>query len=321
MLKRFAMALALLGTSTPPVVTQTTTRSMFVFQNNFWLNLHQFLRGEIYRSGAKLPLGIDPTSLSDADRAAWLSVMEVYTDVAKEDLLFDPNARLIANTLAMTGDAARLPEGLLDARTVGALNAAAPIYRAKLWNSRQRDNESWNASAKALVDRHQTAMAAALAKAYGITWPSEPYLVDAVGESGPNSGYTHDGPSGFAAHIQASTGSVRNTGDAPLELIFHEASHVPAVGGRITRMIEEECARQKLPVPPDLWHFMISFSTGVITRRELANTGSPGYMPYYERYNQMPPVVRSAFERDWLPYLEGKIPLEQSLHDLVRDAR
>jgi hypothetical protein len=47
--------------------------------------------------------------------------------------------------------------------------------------ARQRDNETWNASAKALVDRHETSMAAALAKVYGITWPREPYLVDAVG--------------------------------------------------------------------------------------------------------------------------------------------
>jgi hypothetical protein len=86
-------------------------------------------------------------------------------------------------------------------------------------------------------------------------------------------------------------------------------------------MIEDECARQKLMVPPDLWHFMIMFTTGVITSRELANTGRPGYASYSDRYTQIPPVVRSAFERDWLPYLDGKVSLEQALHDLIRDAR
>jgi hypothetical protein len=320
MLKRLAAALVLLAVWAPDSITQTN-QSMFVFRDNFWLNLHQFLRGEDYRRRAKLAPGIDPATLSEADRAAWSTAMDVYAEIAKGDLIFDENARRIANTLAMTGDIARLPDGLLDARTIGALNAAAPIYREKLWSARQRDNEAWNASTKALVDRHQTAMTAALAKVYRITWPSEPYLVDAVGEIGPNSAVTHDGPSGFAAHIQPSTGSTRNTGDAPLELMFHEASHVPSVGGRITKIIEDECARQKLSVPPDLWHFMIMFTTGVLTSRELADTGSPGYRAYFDRYDQLPPVVRSAFERDWLPYLDGKVSLEQALHDLVRDAR
>jgi hypothetical protein len=164
-------------------------------------------------------------------------------------------------------------------------------------------------------------MAAALANAYRITWPREPYLVDAVGETGPNSGFTHEPPVGFAAHIHASVGSVRNTGNAPLELMFHEASHVAAVAGRITRMIAEECAQQALTVPDDLWHFMIMFTTGEVTRRELERTGTPGYVPYVYRYNQLPPSVLSAFERHWLPYLNGKAPFAQALRDLVRDAR
>jgi hypothetical protein len=318
--KRFAMVLALMGICEPVSIPQAR-QNMFVYQNNFWLNLHEFLRGEIYRRGANLTLGIDPASLSEAERKAWASAIDVYADIARQDQLFDEAARKISNTLAMTGDATRLRDGLLDARTAGALNAAAPIYRARLWTARQRDNEAWNAATKALTDRYQTTMAAALAKAYGITWPREPYLVDAVGETGPNSAFTHEAPAGFAAHIHASVGSPRNTGNAPLELMFHEATHIAAAGGRITRMIEEECARQKLAVPPDLWHFMIMFTTGEITRRELANSGSPGYIPYIYRYNQLPPAVLSACERDWLPYLEEKTPFDQALHDVVRDAR
>lgn len=313
------MALVLVGLCAPVATTQTT-RSMFVYQNNFWLNLHQFLRGEIYRRSATLTLGIDPASLNDADRKAWASAIEGYVEVAKQDL-FDQAAMRISNTLAMTGDQPRLRDGLLDARTTAALNAAAPIFRARLWAARQRENDAWNAAAKALTDRHQESMAAVLAKAYGITWPREQYLVDAVGETGPNSGFTHQAPAGFAAHIHASVGSVRNTGNAPLELMFHEASHVPTVGGRINAMIAEECARQRRTVPPELGHFMIMFTSGEVTRRELERTGTPGYVPYIYRYNQLPPATLSAFERHWRPYLEGKAPLEQALRDLVRDAR
>ena len=294
---------------------------MFVFQNNFWVNLHQFLRGEIYRRRVNAPLGLDPASLSEADRAAWASALDVYTGVSKQDLIFDAEARRIDNTLAMAGDVARLRGGRLDTSTTGALNAAAPIYRVRLWPARQRDNDAWNAQAKALVDRHETAMASALAGLYHITWPREPYLIDAVGEIGPNSAVTHVGPAGFAAHVQAGAASLRNTGDAPLELLFHEASHASSVEGSIRAMIEDECRRQKLAVSPNLWHLMIMYTSGAIARRELAETGRPGYEPYVDRYDQLPPVERSAFERDWQPYLDGKAPFQQALHDLVRDAR
>jgi hypothetical protein len=320
MARRLAIAVLLIVVSMPPGTAQNQ-QSMFVFQNNFWLNLHQFLRGEVFRQRTNRPLGIDPASLSDAERAAWTSALEVYTDVAKSDLIFDENARRIANTLAMAGDVARLSDGVLDAPTIGALNAASSIYRARLWSARQRENEAWSTNTKALVVRHETAMASALAKAYGTRWPREPYLVDVVGEIGPNSAVTHEGPAGFAAHIQASTGSPRNTGDAPLELIFHEASHVAMVGGRITRMIEDESTRQKLATPPDLWHFTIMFTSGALARRELADTGRPGYVPYVDRYDMLPAATRAAFERAWLPYLNGRSRLAEALHDLVRDAR
>src|SRR5262245_28560320 len=132
MLKRLAAALVLLAVWAPDSITQTN-QSMFVFRDNFWLNLHQFLRGEDYRRRAKLPPGIDPATLSEANRMAWSSAMDVYVEIAKGDLVFDENARRIANTLATTGELTRLPDGLLEARTIRALNGAAPIYREKLW--------------------------------------------------------------------------------------------------------------------------------------------------------------------------------------------
>ena len=318
---RISLSVTLAALCAVLAAQQPPARRMFVFQNNFWVNLHQFLRGEIYRRSVNAPLGVDPASLTEADRAAWASALDVYTGISKQHLIFDAEAQRIDNTLAMAGDVARLPDGLLDPTTTTALNAAAPIYRLRLWPARQRDNDTWNAQAKALIDRHETALASALARLYQITWPREPYLVDAVGEIGPNSAVTHVGPAGFAAHIQAGAASRRNTGDAPLELLFHEASHASSVEEHIRGMIEDECRRQQLTVPPNLWHSMIMFTSGAVARRELANTGRPGYEPYVDRYAQLPPAERSAFERDWQPYLDGKARFQQALQDLVRDAR
>jgi hypothetical protein len=292
----------------------------FVFQNNFWLNLHQFVRGEAYRRSVKATPGLDPATLNEADRATWIAAVDAYVDFSKRDVLFDPELRALNNALVAMRDIAQLPEGVVSAPTTKTLNAVAPIYRARVWPARQRDNDAWNARAKALVEQHGAAMSAALARAYRITWPDEPVLVDAVGEIGPNSAITHDGLPGFAAHTQASAASTRSTGDAPLELLFHEAAHVQAVGGRISAMINEEAARQKLEAPADLWHFVMMYTPGVVAKRELAKAGR-SYQTYGERYPGMMPSVRAAFERDWLPYVEGKTLFEPALHDLVRDAR
>ncbi len=156
---------------------------------------------------------------------------------------------------------------------------------------------------------------------YRVSWPNAPILVDVVGEVGANSAIAHAGPPGFAAHTQASANSLRNTGNAPLELLFHEASHAEPVESRIQSMIQEESARQKVQAPVNLWHAMIMFTSGAVARQELAKSGNGEYVSYAVRYNQLTPVERSAFERDWQPYLEGTLPLEQALHDLVRDAR
>jgi hypothetical protein len=320
-LNRALLALAFLcGISVPA----QERKSVFVFQDNFWLNLHQFLRGEVYRRSVRATPGLDTGLLPEADSSVWNRAIDSYVDVASHDVLFDDLSRKTGNALATVGDVKVLPESLdriIGANTRVALNSAAPIYRTRVWPARQRDNEAWIASARALLAQHETTMAATLARIYRVDWPSDPILVDVVGEVGPNSAITHGGPAGLAAHTQASAGSRRNTGDAPLELLFHEATHAALLEGHIQSMIQEECARQKLQVPENLWHAMIMFTSGAVARQELAKSGNREYVPYAYRYNQYTPVERSALERDWQPYLEGKASLEQALHDLVRDAR
>ncbi len=292
---------------------------MFVLQDNFWLNLHQFLRGEVYRRGASLQPGLDPASLSESERARWAAAIDSYADIARRDILFDPAIVQIHNALAGVGDVARLPDGVIEPGVASALNDAAPIYRARLWPARHAANDAWIASAKALLGRYETIMASTLAAAYRDAWPHDPVLVDLVGEVGPNSAITHRGPAGYGAHTQVSSGSTRNGGNAPLELLFHEAAHAGIDRG-LQAAIANESRRQNLPAPEGLWHSIIMFTSGSVARRELAKSGET-YSPYVDRYNQLTPVERAALERDWQPYLDGKVSYDQALHDLIRDDR
>ena len=144
--------------------------SMFVFQNNFWLNLHQFLRGEVYRQNVNAKPGLDTASLTERDRAVWNPAVDCYIDLAKRDVLFDELLRKIGNALATVGDVARLPDSLdsvIGANTRAALNSAAPICRVRVWPARKRDNQAWIALAKALLAEHETAMTARLASDSG----------------------------------------------------------------------------------------------------------------------------------------------------------
>jgi hypothetical protein len=171
------------------------------------------------------------------------------------------------------------------------------------------------------MQRHETAMKAALEAALHVTWPPEPILVDVLGETGPNSAITRSGPSGFAAHTQASAGSRCNIGNAPLKLLFHEATHVPQVGGRIAALINAETVLQKLQPVPNLWHALLLFTPGEIAKRELGQTENVDYVRYPYCKLQLTPVEQAALERDWQPYLDGNTSFENALHDLVRDAR
>jgi hypothetical protein len=94
------------------------------------------------------------------------SAVDAYAEFAKRDVLFDATLRDIQDKVATNGDVERLPDGLLDAATTRILNSLAPIYRARVWPARQRDSDTWIARAKALLDRHESAMAARVAAVY-----------------------------------------------------------------------------------------------------------------------------------------------------------
>jgi hypothetical protein len=320
-MKRVLIALAL---ATGFGLHAQPRQSMFVFQNGFWLNLHQFLSGEAYRRSVNAAPGLDPASLNASDRAIWISAIDAYNDIFKRNMALDGGLIRMANALGMTDDGARLPQDLdaaLGANIMIALNAAAPIYRSRLWPARQRDNDVWIASAKSLMERDEPTMKAALEAALHVTWPPEPILVDVVGETGPSSAVTHNAATGYAAHTLAAAGSACNTGNAPLRLLFHEATHMPQVGGRVAAFIEDETARQKLQPLPNLWHTVLLFTPTDIAKRKLGVTENVDYVRYPYCKLQLAPVEQAALERDWQPYLEGKTSFENALHDLVRDAR
>ncbi|HET9211639.1 MAG TPA: hypothetical protein VFR03_14630 [Thermoanaerobaculia bacterium] len=308
--------LTILGLSGRPL---RTAEAQFRFQDNFWVNLHHFVRAEARRRAFNAPLGMPMSTLSEAERSAWSSSVDAYADLAKLSLIFDERLVRINNVLAARGEEAALPEGLVEPGVLAALNRAAPIYRTHLWPEHHRLNEEWIATIRPLVEQHAPALTRALADAYHVQWPKEPILVDASCEGGPVGAYTTGGPPGTAAHTVIAPSQVHDL-DAAFEIVFHEASH--SVDDQIMKNIDAEAARQKVKPDPNLWHALIFYTSGELVKRELHKEKDPGYKPYAYRfgvYDRGWQPLRAGLEKDWQPYLDGKVSFSQALTRLVAD--
>jgi hypothetical protein len=195
------------------------------------------------------------------------------------------------------------------------------VYQTHGWVDQERRNDAWIADMRPQVERHAAAMASALAAAYHASWKPGPIVVDASGEAGPNNAYTTSGPPGTAGHTVVAVRTPSNSGDAGVETIFHEASHT--IDDQISRPFIDEAARQHVPFPDGLDHAILFYTTGEIMRREFARTGTPGYVPYGDRFDVYKngwQTFRALLERDWLPYLDGKASFDSAVTALVRDA-
>jgi hypothetical protein len=88
------------------------------------------------------------------------------------------------------------------------------------------------------------------------------------------------------------------------------------------RMIAAEARSQNAAQPPNLWHALIFYTTGELVRRELGKAGAAQYRPYAYRYSVYEKGMlpdRAALEKDWQPWLDGRVPFEEALRNLVRD--
>jgi hypothetical protein len=128
--------------------------AVFVFQSNFWVNLHHFLRGESRRRSLGSPLEQPLSELKADERVAWERALDSYTGLANRSLIFDESLVTIDNTLATSSDASAIQTAAIDSKISEALNGAAPVYSAHRWEEHQKENERWIAEKSPLIRQH-----------------------------------------------------------------------------------------------------------------------------------------------------------------------
>jgi hypothetical protein len=305
---------------------------VFEFHSGFWINLHHFLYQQARARGTQSspPSGETPVSteaLTQDERSAWAAGLAYYSGgFADRDLLFNGDMVLINNRLAeleacvdLSGRAVSACSSGLRPELIAALESAAPVYRARWWPQQDRANRAWIGALEPLVRQYGVKLSQQLAETYESNWPSGILRVDVVNYGGPYGAYTTLDP----AHLTISGTDPRNQGLAALEVLFHEASHTLA--GAVRDAIARECRQRGKPIPRDLWHALLFYTTGEIVKRALskvpAGQAGPGaYTPYAFRnklYERGWTSYERALELYWQPYLDGKAEFGSAVARLV----
>ena len=280
-------------------------------QSNPWVNLHQRL---LYAARFE---PTTPAVLARDDLSKWNKAVEAYrTFLGKRSPIFDDEL-IRLNAALSAASTGKLPASLPKAAAT-VLEDTMPLYRVAQWEEDDRANRFWIAMAEPLLKSAGEELAAAHAKAYGVPFPKD-ILVDASPFGWEFGAYTTG--EGERAHVVVTSTDPGYQGFAALEMLMHEPSHA-IVDGNSTAAIGSDLARasRELQIKPysNLWHAILFYTSGELTRRALATRGVRNYQPVilgmYERGFR---GYRKSLETHWQAYLDGKVSRDVAIRQIL----
>ena len=323
---------------------------VFEFHSGFWLNLHHTLyrQARLQRSSAAGANSVLATTgmnnLSPAEARAWNSALVFYGKTyADKDLSVSLEMILIKNQLGdfetcedLTGTKKKSCDAGLPTQLTQTLESAAPVYRAHLWTEHDRSNRRWIAAVAPLVRRSGLDLSHRLAEIYQTPWPRERIRVDVTSFASSTGAYTTLDP----LRVTVSATDSRNQGAEALEVLFHEASH--GIADVVQDAIFRECRQRDKPIPRDLWHALLFYTTGEVIRPLAASNistspnpsapsatppgptpaaaSSSGYVPYAVReglYKRGWENYLRILTQYWQPYLDGRVDFSDAVAHMV----
>jgi hypothetical protein len=300
---------------------------VFEFHSGFWLNLHHTLYYQARQQrAANSAWVLGAGNLTLAEQKAWDAAVSFYAQTyAGKDLLVALDLVLIKNQLGdfeTCDDIAGLKKKTCDAglpkKLTEVLTGAASVYRAHVWVEHDRANRRWISSVAPLVRRSGVDLSHRLAEIYQTDWPQERIRVDVSVYSNSAGAYTTLDP----LRLTVSSSDPRNQGPEALEILFHEASH--GISDNVQNAILRECRQRDKPVPRDLWHALLFYTTGEVIRPALPDSeqGGPktGYVPYAVReglYKRGWQDYLRVLTEYWQPYLDGKQSFDDAVAHMV----
>jgi hypothetical protein len=343
---------ALLPTRATAQISDNSTYGplpVFEFHSSFWVNLHHTLYQEAKfrttssadqnNSSAKSrpTLKTSPdarTPLTSAEQRAWNEALNYYSaNYIDKDLLFTTELILIKNQLGdfdgcdeLSGRKKKTCDAGLPPNLTHVLEGAAAVYRVHDWPNHDRANRRWIFRVAPLVREQGVGLSQRLADIYQTKWPKEKIRVEVCVYANRSGAYTTLDP----LRVTISGTDPRNQGSAALEVLFHEASH--GIADPVQQAIIRECRQHQKPIPRDLWHALIFYTTGEVIRpvmtaasataEAISDSAIPGggYTPYAVReglYQRGWDGYLKLLTKFWQPYLEGKSTFDDSIARMV----
>jgi hypothetical protein len=304
---------------------------VYEFHSGLWLNLHHTLY-RIARSQRSSASGTNPgaagagiPNLTATEQRAWSAAIAFYAKTyADKDLSVSLEMILIKNQLGdfetcedLVGLKKKSCDAGLPAKLTEVLDSAAIVYRAHLWPEHDRVNRRWIAGVAPLVRRNGVDLSHRLAEIYQTSWPKERIRVDVSSYASATGAYTTLDP----LRVTVSSVDQRNQGAEALEVLFHEASH--GIADSVQDAIFRECRQREKPIPRDLWHALLFYTTGEVIRPlrlNGADASSSGYVPYAVReglYRRGWENYLRVLTQYWQPYLDGSVTFDDAVAHMV----
>jgi hypothetical protein len=322
---------------------------VFELHSGFWINLHHtlyqearqrkaFLSRDANTSKSALPAGksvLAGKGLTDAEQKAWDDAVAFYMlNYADKDLLFTTELIQLKDQLGdfedcdeLSGRKRKFCDAGLPASLMQVLEGAAPVYRARLWPEHDKANRRWILQVAPLVREQGVGLSERLADIYQTRWPHGKIRVDVVAYANWAGAYTTVDP----LRVTISSLDSRNQGPQALEVLFHEGSH--GIAEPVQRAIIRECRQRDKPIPRDLWHALVFYTTGEVIRTVLRSSSAPpsagdkgnggpasGYNAYAFReglYQRGWKTYLELLQRFWQPYLDGKATFDDAIARMV----
>lgn len=239
--------------------------------------------------------------LDDSEQGAWAAAVDAYTATVNRSAIFDEGLVTLRDWAAGVVPPDSVPAA--DRSLMRALEAALPIYRRYWWRAHDTRNRAWIEAVAGVLEELENKIALRVEAAYGGRWPDAPIPTDVVLYPNALGAYSTRG------RITMGSVDVGHWMPQSLEMLFHEASHAASLESPLGQNIDAAFRALGRQAPENLWHDMIFFSAGAITRIVLAEHGQPGYRHYGElgvyrrgaRWQAQLPLL----EQHWLPFLES----------------
>lgn len=322
-----------------------TPLPIFELHSGFWINLHHTLYQEARQrkaaasrdSGATKPAPFKSVlagkGLSDTEQRAWDDAVAYYAEnYANKDLLFTTELVQLKDQLGdfedcdeLSGRKRKFCDAGLPANLTQVLETAAPVYRKYLWPEHDKANRRWILQVAPLVREQGVGLSQRLADIYQTRWPQGKIRVDVVAYANWAGAYTTVDP----LRVTISSLDSRNQGPQALEVLFHEGSH--GIAEAVQKAIVRECRQRDKPIPRDLWHALVFYTTGEVIRTVLTSSSttsgdkgnegsSSGYNTYAFReglYQRGWKSYLELLQRFWQPYLDGKATFDDAIARMV----